>query len=372
MNVSKITKLIGNINYIVDKTTKQKLDYTNIICINQIHKYSNTNSPVYRFKMDGNLVIKKNNYQISYKCIECNRTNIVLLNCITKKINKNITKCRTCKEFDKQKQIKQSNFMTLNNPQFNTYTKPVKQFITCTDLINNSVNEFNELNINAINTYFSRHLTSKEFESIRSKIISFQSKQFTDISNFRYYPFIKCHNQSVFIPMLYNANKDSLEKIQYIEYKCEKCNSNFINRDLYIQKKRYKIYCKACMFCNNTFKVKQIKNCNNENITYQSNLELNFVNFCNNNKIELQNGQKIPYEWNDKKRNYIVDFYIPQIKHLIELKDDHIWHKTQIKNGMWDSKIKGVDNFLQETGYKYMLIFPKNYTQCTKTILDMI
>ena len=46
----------------------------------------------------------------------------------------------------------------------------------------------------------------------------------------------------------------------------------------------------------------------------------------------------------DKIIKYIVDFYIPCINTLIELKDDHCWHLEQIKNGIWKAKMDKVND----------------------------
>jgi hypothetical protein len=81
----------------------------------------------------------------------------------------------------------------------------------------------------------------------------------------------------------------------------------------------------------------------------------------NNLNILIENGPKINYSFNSKNRKYIVDFYIPSINTLIELKDEHIWHKEQIKNGIWKSKMDKIDELLKNNTYdNYLLIYPKN------------
>lgn len=371
MELSNICKLINNINYIIDGNNK--IQYNKIDCIKLVSKYSNTNIPIYKLKIDDKVISKNNSFTVSYNCILCNRENIVSLNNVTKKINKNIIMCRICKELDAEKQQNQSNFMIKNNPQFGSYKKMEKQPKTVLEIISDSESEFNNMSSDFIDDYYINHLTVDEFDYIKSKIISIQNGKFKDIDNFKYCPVVKCNNQARHIPMLYDIKRDVLEKIQYVTFKCEKCQNEFCNRDLEIQKNKIKIYCKNCTFCNNTFKIRAAKNCINDTITYQSKLELKFINFCNDNKIIIENGPAINYEWNNKNRKYIVDFYIPKLKMLIELKDDHIWHKQQIDNGMWKAKMDKVDELIKNNSYsEYLLIFPKNYVEKIKYILDKI
>ena len=44
-------------------------------------------------------------------------------------------------------------------------------------------------------------------------------------------------------------------------------------------------------------------------------------------------------------------FAIPKLKLLIEIKDNHIWHKEQVQSGKWEEKVNGVEKFLQNNSY---------------------
>ena len=46
-----------------------------------------------------------------------------------------------------------------------------------------------------------------------------------------------------------------------------------------------------------------------------------------------------------------------------ELKDNHIWHKKQVENGMWKAKMDSVNKLLKDKQYSdYKLIFPNDLT----------
>lgn len=368
---SEINQLIRNIKTIQNKDDTY-LEYQEIDVVKLSDKSSNTKIPIYKMKIDDTLISRNNSYSITYACINCDRENKVSLNGFMKKINKSIWKCRTCKEHDLDKRDNQSKFMKDSNPQNENYQKPIIIKRTLIEIIETSNIEFNNMDSDFVDKYFTKHMDKDEFDLIKSKIVSIQNDKFNNIEDFEYHPHIKVNNQTLFNPKFYDKKRDSFENPQYIKYKCQKCNLEFINRDLWIQKNRIKILCKDCSFCNMTFKIRSEKNINDQKITYQSKLELKFIKFCNDNKILVEDGPKLDYQWNGKNRRYIVDYYLPKLNLLIELKDDHIWHKKQVNNGVWKSKLESVDKYNLEHGSEYLLIFPKNYVEKTKQILDKI
>jgi hypothetical protein len=173
--------------------------------------------------------------------------------------------------------------------------------------------------------------------------------------------------------MLYDKIRDVFEKPINIMYKCEKCENEFVNRELFVQKNRIKIYCKTCNCCNKTLKIGGTKNINGERITHKSNIELKFIKFCAKNNILLINGPTVEYIWNNTTKKYVISFEIPKLGYLIELRDDDIWHKNQEKNGIWECKIEAVREKIEEKRYNdYILIFQKKYVEKIKFILSKI
>jgi hypothetical protein len=153
--------------------------------------------------------------------------------------------------------------------------------------------------------------------------------------------------------------------------KCDNCEKTWRCKSLEGFKNCYKILCPDCKLCNRTFKIRPIKNINNQIITYQSKLELKFVEWCASNNLVVTNGPNIDYSFNNKHHKYRVDFQIKDI--LIEIKDFHIWHKNQVESGLWDIKIKAVDKYIIENGLrKYFFITPNNWKQMVKEILNIM
>ena len=146
--------------------------------------------------------------------------------------------------------------------------------------------------------------------------------------------------QMKYSSFLYDKENDNLINFNNIEYICDNCSDIFNStrkpKEKYIKDKKY--LCPQCYMSNRVFKIKIIKNINNENIKYQSSPELKLINFCNEHDILIQNGPIVNFIFNDKKRKYRIDYYIPDYNLIIEIKDNHIWHKQQIETGKWELK----------------------------------
>jgi len=96
-------------------------------------------------------------------------------------------------------------------------------------------------------------------------------------------------------------------------------------------------------------------------------LELKFINWCNNNSIIVKNGPTISYTFLNIERKYKVDFMINDL--LIEIKDNHIWYKNDIKSGKHKAKINAVKETIKNGNYKeYYLITPDVWINTLKTI----
>ena len=403
MDLNNIMLLKKNIIKIEnnDKNSKEVLetwenDGIALFSINKIvHKYSNTKAPLYRFflnrnsldnftEFEENIITRNNHYNVTYKCTKCDSIHKVALNNILRKINNNITNCKICKEYEELKRNNQSiklktHYYNIKNNINQDIGHQDKIEIKLLDKLNDDKEKFDNYDSEFKENYFRRNMDNKEFEYIRKKIITIQNKKFLMTDDFIYYPCVSISNQTRFCPYLYSKSNNNIEKLVNIEFKCENCSNVFISKDLHSHKNKIKALCKDCNLTNNIFKIRSFKNLANKTICYQSKFELKFIRYCNENKILLINGPKISYNRanSNKSHSYRVDFAIPKLKLLIEIKDNHIWHKDQVVSGKWEEKVKGVDNFLKNKDIykdviyeKYIIIFPKNYVYECKNILN--
>lgn len=335
------------IKRIYNKNDGKDIDITSIDIKKTVATSSNTKLPVYRFFNNGEMIKKHNELMVIYSCKTCGRDNVVCLNNITRKLNKGINSCKTCEN--------QAIYMKANE----SYRKTI-----------NDVETFKAMDEEFKQQYFRKHMTSEEFNRIRDKIISFQNDKFKWSDNFEYYEAVSIPNQSRFTSYFYDKSRDILEKPIYIKYLCEGCNEEFTNRDLYVQKNKYKILCQGCTFCNNTFKIKNYKNVNGDQICYQSQYELKFIKFCNSNKIVITNGPKVVYKIGDKTLNYKIDFQIRALNMLIELKDNHHYNKKKGMTGKFKLKEDAALKYANQNNEKYVIIFPFKYVEFCKAILE--
>ena len=399
MDLQTIMLLKKNIIKIVEKKRGVcwEGDKLQEFTINKIsHKYSNTKVPLYRFfyksLKDFEIITRNNHYDVTYKCIKCDSIHCVALNNILRKINRGIINCRICKEYEQAKTDKQSIFMR------EKYSSKLSELgdkicdrmgswlveISLLQRLENDKIAFEKYDSEFKENYFKRNMDFSEFEYIKNKIISIQNKKICiDSFDFIYFPCVSISNQTRFSPYLYCKSRNNVEKIVNIEFKCDSCNQYFISKDLHSHKNRIKVLCKDCNLCNNVFKIRNYRNLANETILYQSKFELKFIRYCNEHKINLINGPKVEYFSNihNKICTYKIDFAIPKLKLLVEIKDNHIWHKNQVNSGKWDEKVGGVcgiDGFINKGGlfdninYKtFIVIFPKNYLfECEKIVKD--
>jgi hypothetical protein len=87
--------------------------------------------------------------------------------------------------------------------------------------------------------------------------------------------------------------------------------------------------------------------------------------------VARANGPMIPYVFQGIVRKYKVDFMINDL--LIEIKDNHIWYRNDIKSGKNEAKINAVKEEIQKGNYKeYYLITPDIWVNTLKTIKQHI
>ncbi len=342
------------IKKVYDRKTKEELDVDKLCFDSIIHEYSNTKKRIFRLFHDNVLITRNNSFMCEYECKTCSRLQVVTLNNMCRKKNKNIMFCMTCKEHDPDKSHpgeKQSLYDRLLNDQ--------KDFDK----------EDDDFKMN----YFRKHLSNEEFMNLSSKIRSFQNDKFSNLEDFEYFPCVKIGNQNRFNPYLYDKTRDVLEKCCYIKFVCECCGSTFKSRDLFSQKNKYKLLCNDCSFTNNILKIRYTTTFSGKRIRFQSHFEKKFIDFCNENEIEIENGPNVSYTF-DKQRVYRVGFQLPSIKFLIEVQDNHTRHKKQIEDGKWESKINAVKTFLvnNEQYNQFLMIYPRNFADIKKYILKKI
>jgi len=368
MEIELAKSIINNIyiNDIIQNDYELKKD---------ISKYSNTKIPIPRFYIDNKPIGRNNSYKIEYNCINCKQLNLISLNLFVRKIQKNIIKCDKCKNSDETKVKNQSTFMKQNARLIiqKVYIKPSISQIekTIYDLIQISQNNFMNMTDEFKENYNKHNITADEYYKLKNNIVSFSNKKYNNINDWKYINYWEINNQTKFVPMLYNSTNDIIVKITDIDILCDNCKNSYRCKTLNIYKNCYKILCRDCNFSNKTFKIRNTNNIDGSLVRYQSKLEYDFIDFCNLNDIVIINGPKLKYIHNDKNKTYLVDFYINEFNLLIELKDNHIWHKKQVEQGIFNLKNQAAEKYAAENNLEFKVIFANNITNFKNSLLKL-
>lgn len=87
---------------------------------------------------------------------------------------------------------------------------------------------------------------------------------------------------------------------------------------------------------------------------YRGSYELDFLNYCVDNNINIEQGKRFPYVYNNKNHYYFSDFLLPEKNLIIEVKSEYYWNKYLDINLIKMESVK-------KAGYEYILILNKNY-----------
>ena len=230
--------------------------------------------------------------------------------------------------------------------------------------ISNISYDFNKESDSFKEKYYTTHLKIDEFNSICSYIYSINDVKVNESNNIQFLPNEPCFNHKKYRSMV--KIDEQIISFQNIKLCCPLCGEVFsITRPIKERFKNHNFDCKKCYLNNKTFSIKRY----DENLTYQSNLELDFIKKCEENNIKIKNGDVILYNFNNRTLKYYIDFYLPEFKYQIELKDMHIWHRNQIETKKWFHKQEAANKYCNENDMKYFLLFPQDIEIFFKNLL---
>jgi hypothetical protein len=316
---------------------------------------SSVNNKIWHVLINDIKMKKTSEFLVSYKCLSCSQIIQVSTTQFLRKMRQCKTKCFHCN-------LTEHNYLRWNDTS--NLCKPILPLkkVSYEEFYQNSITEFHLYPEQYRNNYMLSHLSKEDYNRIKKNIISFENGKYTNIKDYEYFEIYKVNNQMKFSSVLYDKINDKIFKDNQPIIKCDNCEKQWRAKSLKTFKNSYKILCHDCKLCNRTFKIRALKNLNNDIILYQSKLELKFITWCHSLNIVVVNGPYVEYSFHDKIRKYRVDFQIKDI--LIEIKDFHIWHKNQVESGQWSQKINAVENYVKENGLKkYFFITPNNWNQ---------
>ena len=345
----ELTKAIIEIH----DNTGNKIEYTEAKIDLVIAKYSQTKKPSNNLIIDG-VPHRNKNYKITYKCERCGSINTILL---CKYLVKANVCCCHCKETPEKSEW-HSKVMKMKRSGVQYISKNKRK---------NKEYNFDEETEGFKKEYYKKFLTVDEFNTIKNHIYSINGV-IVENKDITFLPHEKVNNGMKYRQMVViNGEKISFQKIKL---KCAFCGNIFsVTRKLKERLKNNNFDCKDCYLNNKVFKIKKI----NDNLTYQGKEEFNFINSCIERKINITNGPKIKYLFEGRERTYFVDFELPELKILVEIKDNHIWHRKQVESGKWQAKEDAAKKYANKNGYVFHLLFPKDIEKFFKeTVRDSL
>lgn len=340
-----------------NKTTNADLSHIPRSIQLHTHTYSNTKVPVPRFLLDNTVIPRNNDIVVGYVCLNCGVQNEVTLNLYLRKVVKQTRCCDACRG-----SAHSSSGPKIPAVESKWKDKPLSQ------RLEESEKDFLAEDAEFQASYFLTHLTKDEFQRIRTKLKSVGQGKLSDLRMWEYFPYYRVWNQTKYTPMLIHTQNNQIEKPAYVQWVCDECDQEFINRDLEVQKNRLRILCADCGFCNRTFKVRSMITLWGK-IRYQSVQEKRWIEWCVDANIPVENGPRISYSFSGKDHIYKVDFQIPSLKRLVEIKDNHVWHKQQVASGKWSKKEEAAQKWCAEHGWQYDMVFPKTLSKWKEEIL---
>jgi transcription elongation factor Elf1 len=313
------------------------------------NKFSNLDNPIKTLFVN-NLPLNGRKYKTKYLC-DCGNTNTILLH---KFLNKKKLICPKCRETEDKKRrhselLRSKNFVK---------KEKIKQKLTIEQQIELSKINFNLENQIFKNNFFLKNITESEFNNVVKHISKVNGISIND-EKIIFIPYLKTNNQSKYSQYIFIGDKKTL--LNNVSFVCQNCNLEFPStRRVKTKVMNKKILCKACSLSNKTFKIKKYINIYGDIITYQSQLEKKFIDECENIGIKVLNGNLIKYVHNNVNHTYRIDFYLPDFNYLIEIKGNHIWHRNQIKTGIWKSKQTSAEKFAKKNNNTYKLLFQED------------
>lgn len=350
--------MIDNSNKIIDILTKQievifdeydnEVPFHNIEFKFEKRQYSSTQS--YVLYIDGVALsgYQMKMYKVQYLC-RCGRHIKILLQKYMKKKNLCCTHCLQDRKFENSVHTKPYDF--------------VKGRRIKTELPTIS---FDEMDDTFKKHYCDTHLSYDDFYKYLPKIYSINNIIITDDirKNIKYIFADTCNNQLKFCSRVLIENK----KISFknIKLKCEHCGKIFqIHTFNILLQDVNDIMCRKCKFSNLTYPIQFYKN---TKLTFQSKLEYNFLEKCELLNIDVLNGIEVPYFFKNKLRTYITDFYLPELKYMIELKGTNQFYREDLKTGKIYAKNNAAEEYASENGLKFKFVLDTEFDDFITTL----
>lgn len=316
-----------------------------------VSPYSTTKHPSLIIKTDEKEYHKNARVKVGYECKRCGSYNIIW---IKKFLSKTQNSCHKCSETSVKREWHSKVLKAKKEG------REIAQKYHKTKALNYN---FDEETSKFKTEYYKKHITAEQFESIKKYIYSINGSVMENKDGIRFLEHEPCANQLKYRQMVLIDGKKV--PLQRIKMKCKLCGKIYSIRRLLIEKiKKQNFYCNECRFCNFKFPVQRYE----DELSYQGNTELKFIEICKSHHIPVINGETVEYYFNGRTHHYRIDFYLPTLKKQVEIKANHIWHKRQVKSGKWKAKEDAAIKYCQTHNMQFELLFVEDFDKFEKLL----
>lgn len=314
-----------------------------------LFKYSSTHKQKPTLFLDDKPYSSRNKFRITYRC-SCGTLNTILLE---KFLLKKKLSCHNCSQTEELKRWHGEVIRNIHNGV---------GYVSRDQKKNKRIYDFEKESEDFKSQFYSNNLTKEEYDKVIKYIFSIDGVEINN-KNVIFLEHENGVNSKKYRQMvLIDGVKHPLKRI-YL--KCPLCGKIFgITRPIKERVLHNNFDCKKCYLNNHVFPVRKYRN----GLTYQGNLELDFIKRCDEENIEVIDGAEIIYNYKDKKSTYKIDFSLPQYKLMVETKDNHIWYKEEVKSGKWALKEKSAKEYCTKNGMEYVLLFPNDIDEFFKNL----
>lgn len=228
---------------------------------------------------------------------------------------------------------------------------------------------FYTLPLNKQNEYWKNHLKYEEFCQWLPFLVRINDKKIEDYKTIKYIPVIETYkNQIKYTSKVSFNNGKTFESLYSVSLKCSYCGKIFKKHLCNLRTENINdIRCGTCKLSNHIYKLKKYKD---TSLTYQSNTEKEFLDKCFKYNIKVKNGLEIPYVFNNKKRTYISDYFLPDYKIIVELKGKNKFYRDDLKSGKIKAKNDAASNFCKKNNLKFKFIFTEDIDNFILSLLN--
>ena len=276
------------------------------------------------------VIKRKNNLIVSFNCVACGRENIIALNNLISKINRNIQTCPSC---------------------LNTSTS------TIADKILQDKKAFEEQDELIQKKYMTKIMKTEDYKRLSSSVVSFQNEKFKNMHDMIYIPYFRTsQNIMSFENVFYDRSRDVIEKAINFQCRCNHCEVVFNCKNLHTYRSKPTILCKSCEII---FSLKKTQK--ETDISFRTKFQHKFIKYCNNKKIILQNGPIISFKKSDGTHTTSsIAFYLPDLKTLVDV----YGNKEYTDNN--STLLIAIHEYALINNLTYNIINPKNYVKITR------